>query len=275
MKTKQLFFCYFFIAAAIVTFSSCQKVINIDLNSVAPQIVIEGGISDQPGPYSVSLTKTVNFSDSNVFPPVDGAAVTINDNVGNSETLTEASPGVYKTSTLIGVVGRVYTLSVTANGKNYQAVSTLSVPVNIDTLTIKTSGGFGGGGGGGGGSPNKSLDVQFTDPSGIANYYRLIEFVNGVSTNAISITSDNLRDGAVIHRTLRTDSNQKLYSGDTVTVQLESIDYGVYNYFRTFNNTGGGAFNASSPANPVSNISNGALGYFSAYALRSKKIGIP
>ncbi len=258
------------ITICLTTLSSCQKVINIDLNSAAPEIVIEGGISDQPGPYTVSLTKTVNFSDVNTFPPVQGAVVTISDNAGNSEILTEATPGIYKTNTIQGIAGRTYTLIVSANGKIYKSVSTLSFPVNIDTLMFKTSGGFGGHG-----ENRKTLDVQFTDPSGIVNYYRFIELINGVVINSTSITSDNLRDGTVIDHSSGIRPDYPLVSGDIITIQLQSIDYGVYEYFRTFNRTGDGSFDSSTPANPTSNLSNGALGYFSAYAVRSKSIIIP
>lgn len=272
MNYKNIFLHGISITLAASILSSCQKVINIDLNSVAPEIIIEGNVSNQVGSCTVDLSKTVNFSDSNVFPPVTGASVTINDNAGNSEILAEVSSGVYKTSTLQGTVGRAYTIIVTANGKNYQAVSTMAAPVAIDTIIIKTSTGFGGGGMGGGNNVNKSLTLRFTDPVGTANYYRLVEIVNGVLVNTISITSDNLRDGEVIEENLREGSDIKLQIGDIVTVQLQSIDKNVYEYFRTFNQSSGGGFTSASPANPTSNISNGALGYFSAYSVTSKTV---
>ena len=275
---KQLFGLnkFILILISVVSFSSCQKVVNIDLNSSAPQIVIEGEVSDQPGPYTVVLTKTVNYDQSNTFPPVQGASVTINDDAGNSELLIEASPGVYKTINLQGVVGRTYTLNVVADNKDYQAVSKLNSPVNIDTLDAENASGFGGGGGGGGNSGPKSKVViaKFTDPIGIVNYYRFMESINGITTTSINITSDNLRDGTLIEQRLRTNSDFKILPFDSVSIQLRSIDFGVFEYFRTFNRTGGGAFNSSTPANPSSNISNGALGYFSAYSVKSKSIVI-
>jgi hypothetical protein len=38
---------------------------------------------------------------------------------------------------------------------------------------------------------------------------------------------------------------------------------------------GGGGRQAAAPANPVSNFTHGALGYFNAYAVKSKVIVIP
>jgi hypothetical protein len=49
-------------------------------------------------------------------------------------------------------------------------------------------------------------------------------------------------------------------------VQLISLDSAVYEYYKTFTelvNTNPGS---AAPANPNSNLSNGALGYFSAWS---------
>ena len=98
----------------------CQKVINIDLNSASPAIVIVGNINDQPGPYSVTLSQTVNFSQPNTFPAVSGAFISIADNAGNVDTLFESStPGTYYTKKIMGVAGRTYFLTVITNGQTY------------------------------------------------------------------------------------------------------------------------------------------------------------
>jgi len=91
-----------------IVFFSCKKVINVNLNNANPNIVIEGIISDAPGPYQVKLTQTVNFSDPNVFPPVTGATVKITDNtLGVTDSLKEVVPGTYVTQKLLqGVRGK-------------------------------------------------------------------------------------------------------------------------------------------------------------------------
>ena len=54
------------------------------------------------------------------------------------------------------------------------------------------------------------------------------------------------------------DWDKILYDGDTITLQLMSIDLPAYDYFRTL------ISGQSAGANPVSNISGGCLGYFMA-----------
>jgi hypothetical protein len=55
------------------------------------------------------------------------------------------------------------------------------------------------------------------------------------------------------------------------------IDSSVYNYFfQLAQSSGAGAFNTTaSPANPTSNISNGAYGYFSAHTISSQTELVP
>jgi len=64
-------------------------------------------------------------------------------------------------------------------------------------------------------------------------------------------------------------NDNKLEAGDEVTIWLESVDKYVYEYFRTESSEG---WQSASPANPTSNISNGALGYFNACSVRTISI---
>jgi hypothetical protein len=61
---------------------SCKKIVTLKLNNVPAAIVIQGEVTDQPGPYYVTINQPVDFYASNTFPPVSGAAVTISDNLG-------------------------------------------------------------------------------------------------------------------------------------------------------------------------------------------------
>ncbi len=257
------------LAVVIVLFvlSSCTKVINIDLNSSSTQMVIEGNVSDQPGPIVVTLSQTVNFSQTNTFPPVTGAVVTISDNAGNTATLAESPSGTYSTSTIQGVPGRTYTLTVAANGKTYTAASTMPNPVNIDTIVYSQSR-FGG--------ESKRLEAKFLDPAGVANCYALFVKLNNVIQPDFSSSDDNLRDGDTISMRIPFGDNFTLAPGDSVTVILESIDKYVREYYRLLlqlNNSSG--FESAPPANPISNISNNALGYFSAHSDRKKSFLVP
>ena len=65
--------------------------------------------------------------------------------------------------------------------------------------------------------------------------------------------------------------------GDTLTVDLHSIDEATYWYFHTLRDilSSDRSPTSLSPANPNTNLTNGSLGYFSAYAADSRMIILP
>jgi len=257
----------------VLIFASCTKVIDINLNASSPKLIIEGSINDQANSCMVSLSKSVNYNESNTFPTVSDAIITISDNLGNATTLTETSPGVYTDIAFQGVASRVYTLTVNSEGITYTGISEMPAAVSIDSIAEDSvSGGFFGQGNN---KTRKFVEVSYFDPPGVVNFYRFVEVINHKTTNNIMVSSDELRDGNYITRRIG-QRDSTLVKGDTVTIRLQSIDKPVYNYFDQLDqtlSTGFGGLTAT-PANPVSNIDNGALGYFNAYSVREKKIVI-
>lgn len=267
------FFCIaLFLSGSAIIFQSCQNVISIDLNKTNPHIVIEGKVTDQPAPDTVTISKTGNYFDPVLeFPPVSDATVIISDNEGNMDTLQETIPGTYTTSTLHGVAGRTYSLTVTAEGKTYSGSSFLPQKVLIDSLSTSSFRSPDG-------DKGYEINVTFTDPPETKNYYRLIPHIDSLPPDSINngnifLYSDKLFNGNTVTQRFRIRSNN-IKAGDTVTVELLSIDEATYNYFNTLkaiiNSDGPGS--SASPANPVTNLSNGSLGYFAAYAIDTKSI---
>lgn len=245
--------------AVAAVFSSCQKVIDIDLNSKDPKIVIEANISDEPGPYFVYISQSVNFSEENSFPNVSGAAVTLADDLGNTETLTEVNPGMYQTSAMQGTPGHTYTLTVTANGNTYTASSTIPPHINLDTLVVESGSSFGG--------TAYYVIPKWQDPAGTGNYYRCIEYVNQERIAGSFLFDDAFSDGLVNGQPLL-DFTTELVPGDNVLVEFQCVDKATYQYFYSMSQTANNQ--TAAPANPVTNWSNGALGYFSAHTVSRK-----
>jgi hypothetical protein len=247
-------------------FVRCEKPINVDLNSSDPKIVIEGSISDVPGNYSVKVTRSVNFDESNEFPTVSGALVMLSDDTGNTEVLRETSAGVYSVTELHGIPGRTYTLEVTDDGTIYTAISKMPLPVKIDSIFIekKTSDPF-------------EANARFQDPAGIENYYRLAQLSKTGRISNIIVDDDRLQDGRPITISTPVISNRSIFRlepGDSVTLVLQSIDKNVYEYLRMLEELRQEGVLSQSvlAANPVTNFSNGALGYFSANSRSIKTI---
>ncbi len=84
--------------------ASCSKVIDVKLDDSVSQVIIEGEITNNKGPYTITVTESVNFGETNNFPGRDDATVIIQDLTGNTtETLTSKGDGTYQTAKLLGV----------------------------------------------------------------------------------------------------------------------------------------------------------------------------
>jgi hypothetical protein len=253
MKARNIF-----IVAILFFFVSCEKVVYIDLNTTNPKLIVEANVTNQPGPYTVLLSHSVNYYDPNIFPAVTGASVIISDDDGNTETLTEVSPGKYQTSSIQGVEGRTYSLKIIADGNEYDAASTMPYRVAIDSVNFEQRDEGNG----------YRVICKFIDPEGMANYYKLQLSSNdtaNLDSTDVRILADGFADGQEL--TIRYGTH--LVVGDTVTVKLECIDKVTYDFYRTLPNVEGDIrqFMSAPPANPVTNLSNGALGYFAACAV--------
>ena len=258
---------------AAVFLSSCRQEINVDLNESPPHIVIEGIVTDQPGPYTVTISRTTNFFEPVLsYPPVTNAAVTISDETGNEDTLKEMEEGDYRTSTLQGIPGRSYLLTVRSQGMTYNGVSTIPNRVTIDSFTAQPFEFLNG-------DPGFILTVTFDDPPETKDYYRLVLHINSLPPDSVDggsylLYDDELTNGTTMSEEIRIWND--IFAGDTVTVDLLHIDKATYDYFRTLAGIVTGGINApASPANPNTNLDNSALGYFAAYTIDTRKIILP
>jgi hypothetical protein len=107
----------------LITFlllNACVDRIDFNVPPAQFQLVIEGMISDAPGPYIVKISQALSLdTDSSYRPPVQEAQVKLYDDEGNVEDLTETSPGVYMTGGLIqGQIGHDYHIRLETNDGN-------------------------------------------------------------------------------------------------------------------------------------------------------------
>lgn len=254
----------FLIIAALIITVSCEKEIDLDLENESGNVVIEGNITDKAGPYIIRITKSVSFTSANEYPAVESAQVILSDNAGHSEILQYVGGGNYQASTFTGQPGRTYTLTVKAEGKEYVAQSTMPQPVAFEGLQqdsfVVT------------GETSYTLLPVFTDPPALGNRYLFSFTVNNNPKKFFSEFSDNVNNGMLNQRPLllpNDDSDPgdiKVVQGDIIHVEMQCIDEKVYTFYSALLQlSGSGPGGGVTPANPPSNISNGALGYFSAH----------
>ena len=84
-------------------------------NVYSQEVVIDGLITDEPGPYTVKLSSVIGENDTSPLGvPLYAKSVIVYDNAGNSEELENTAAGVYQTRPdgIQGVIGREYHVRV-------------------------------------------------------------------------------------------------------------------------------------------------------------------
>lgn len=257
-----------FFLLIVISLSGCEKVIDLNLTTTSPLIVVDGQVTN-----STAIGSTVNLSysqkvvsDNNSI-PVIGANVSIQEDSGSIYTLTEVSNGVYKNASLVGITGKTYHLKVITNGVTLTSSSTMPVTVNLDSLVVENFPNF-----------NKTVKVitpYYNDPIGYGNNYILTLYKNGRLIKDAFAFDDLFIDGKKVSFPLiYSRKNDELKSGDLVDVVMNCIDHKNYKYWFSFSQGSTGRPLAV-PDNPMSNIEGKAIGVFGAYTYQKRTIVIP
>jgi hypothetical protein len=112
---------YILISLIVLSFiwHSCREEYFLEIDKYENILVVDGTITNEPGPYEVrlSLSSPVNRPE---LKPFVGAQVIVMDNLGNEEVFTEISPGVHRSEKdgMQGIVGRKYKIIITTGNDN-------------------------------------------------------------------------------------------------------------------------------------------------------------
>ena len=259
--------------AAQLLFSSCEEVIDIDVEDIDQKIVIDGAITDanDGSRVVVSLTENVFSGSSNT--KLSGANIIVEDDIGNSETLRETERGKYSFTAMRGEFGKTYKLKVDHNGNEYTGISTLNEPMKIDSIRfvqkytyviwgIEYSSYF--------------PKVYLKNREGVDEY--CIIKIND-SSNKINRTTIVYQDKYAGDNQIVLEINNTGYQKDeTINIELLTIDKAAYEYFFQLNDLSEDSgidvpdMLRINTYNPKTNLSNGALGYFYAYSYKKYSV---
>lgn len=234
---------------------SCEEEARLDLNPAEPRLVIDAAISEYV-PCTVKLSLSQYFYDNAPYQTVSGATIILSDDKGYSEELIEkpGQPGNY-ISNKLGEVGVQYTLKVIVEGESYEATAVIPKAVQLDEIYIYEIK-----------AGNKSYYspiVIYQDPKGVKNYYYTVVTVNDRVLKTLYLHHDDNRDGVRVPQILFFDKEANggntLDTDDRVDVEMQTIDYGMYEFYRSWSSFAGG------DSNPTTNFTGDVLGCFKAY----------
>jgi hypothetical protein len=256
----------------VLSLVSCEDVVDVDLDSAKPKLVIEASILWKKGTdgsqQKIKLTKSSDYF-SNIAPPVvTGAIVSISSSTSTFNFSYNSGSEDYNCYNFAPVIGETYVLTVIADGETYLATETLQEVPEIETVEQNNQGGFLG----------DAIEVKFfyQDDAAVDNFY-LIQFNSNFNLlPEYDVNDDKFFQG---NQMFGLYSNDKMVSGDNLTFTLHGISERYYNYLNVLLGVSGG--NGGSPFSTPpatvrgnfvnqTNPNNFAFGYFSLSEIDTK-----
>lgn len=255
---------YLLIMLSFFFFSCTEKVIDLQLETAAPRLVIDAAIdwakNTTGNEQKMKLTTTTAYY-STEFPIVSGANVTVTNASNTIFSFTEnPGTGEYICTDFLPVIGETYTLTITVKGETYVATETLmNVPDIEPNVEQNNKGGMGG--------DEVEITYYYQDDASQQNYYLLGIKNPRIAFPEYAAENDENNQGNL---TPVYYSNKELQPGDIVNIRLLGISKNYYDYFRKLL-AASGADTGPFPTTPGSvrgniinqtNASNFAYGYF-------------
>ena len=283
----------FALVIASVVLTSCEDVIDPDLQNANAELVVEAWLNNKPVDQVINLMMTQPYFENTTPPGVSGAIVTVEDSEGEVMNFVEDvnQKGYYRWAPAIpgdtfGVTGREYKLTVSYKGETFESVSYMSRVPEIDSISFKfeEEATF---------YPKNSYTGEFwaSDIPGMGDTYWIRTYKNDTLLNKpaeISLAFDagfsqgGNFDGVAFIPPIRSainpnneDKDGNLLSpylpGDSVYVEIHSITYETFTYLNEVviqtNRPGGFGELFSSP------LSNVSTNIFNANPNGSKVVG--
>ena len=262
MKTLKLFF----VLLTVISFTSCEDVIQVKLDEGDPIVTIDAFINDMQLQQKVRLTYTDGYFSQKPNEPIIGATVTVKDlTTGVDYIFNDNNNGDYvwtPTDTLR--VGHNYELTVTHQGNIYKSTSRMNRTTRVDSIIAEFKEG------GGLAETEPGYDMAFLGfdiPGDTVDYYWIKSYRNGVFFNKggdINICADAAfgagADGFPFITPIAqgiTPFGERFKKFDVCRVEIHSINLETYNFLTQVQTqtTNSGLF-ATSPENVKTNITN-------------------
>jgi len=217
MKLKYIIYVF---ALALL---SCEDVIEVDLNSSEPRLVVEASIdwlNNTPGNLQeVKLSLSAPFFNEEI-PPATGANVTVTKGDGTVFTFLEGdNPGLYNCVDFIPEINENYTLTIIYEGEIYSASETLKPVAPIDYIEQNNDGGFSG--------EDIEIKAFYTDPADEDNYY-FFEFLSDLTpVPSLEVYEDRFTNGNQIFGFY---TEEDLEAGNTIRIRNHGVSQEFYDF---------------------------------------------
>jgi hypothetical protein len=287
--------------------SGCTEKYDFKFPEQEPKLVVEGIVTNGPGPHYVRLTLSkssfeMNYNDSagysqfnDGYIPVLDATITISDDTGNTDTLIHSPDsayryfywdeagiqkdsvmdfnptahvfGYYQTNSFLGVPGKTYFLKILWKGKEYNSSCYMPPVPEIDSVTYEFTTGAIGK------SDFYIPKIWFKDNTATEDYY--LFKTEGMVWGRSVLSDVNIKSNITGLNVFQGETQQWWlngypWSGWVYRIEMSSITKEIFDYYQALimQFRNDGGIYTPSPASPPTNITNGAQGYFRASSVQ-------
>lgn len=255
----------FFLFISIFHFVSCEEVIDIELDTAAPRLVVDASLEWAKGTdgstQTIYLSTTTAFF-ADAYPKVSGALVQVSNTNNQTFLFSETEPGVYQCNNFVPEIDMEYTLQITYQGEVFEAKEIMMKTPSILNVEQNNNAGI----------LQEDIEVKFffQDIVNETNFYKEKYEVAFQDLPIYRLVQDRFQANNLMFGNY---FNEKLEPGQEITFTLTGVSQRHYNYLRVLLSVAGSSSGSPFQAPPgtvrgnlinKTNPNNFALGYFYA-----------
>ena len=280
--------------AAFILFFSCTAPIDIHTKNSEQVPVIYGYLTDEFKNQLVRVTRSSPYFQKEENQIIADAKVWVTSSTGREYTFEHDSKGYYLSQRRFAAEpGVTYRLTVEVDFLDdgvvecYEAETTTLPVTPADSVSISMLSIMG--------FLHYSLNISMQDPPETENYYLFKYFINDTISNE-KISDHLISDDALFNGQYMTNANVQFFNaasdfeetennrdlflvnpGDKIRLQVLNIEKEYYYFIRdcTMEKYGSNPFFGGPPSNVFTNLSNGAIGFFSSFCIQEFNTAIP
>lgn len=238
---------YLLFLAVIISFASCEDIIEIDVQDSEPKIVVDALLNVVEQTATVRLSKTTPLYSTDTTVVDLNATVSIVDEAGNSTPLSQVTVGEYVASDLNVQAGQDMTLVVEVDNEIYSGSAIVPEFVELAKVdTLQTAFTFG----------DTTVvfyqvAMEWIDILDVDNFYRLQSYVNDtLETGQYFLYADTQNNGIAMNRPI-----MSFYQpGQNITLELYSTNESYYDFYLQVASIQEQGFGGTTPFNPQGNM---------------------
>ena len=281
-----------------ISLFSCVAPIDIDTRNSEPVIVIYGQITDEHKSQYIRITSSSPYFDEKTNTTVPDAIVSVTSSNGDEYSFINEKEGYYVSEKFFAAIpGVTYNLTVEVDFnkdgvmETYEAETTIPSLVLVDSVDVKLISIMG--------YRHYTLNIYMPDPPEEENYYlcrflindsisnsKISEYIatddrmfNGQYVSGATVTyfEDSTDEKNVAAQNSRGEGGYMAAPGDEISLQVINIEKGYFNFINECisEKYGENPFFGGPPSNITTNLSNGAVGYFTGFCVRENKTTVP